>query len=162
MAKKETTKKNTTEKKVTKKATTKAAKTTKKKEVVEEKQEVLEVPTVQVVNGDPAVLEPVGQAEFISTEEPEGPYSIDPVTEELKPAEPLREKQKVIKPAKKKDEEENPHEFTSLVAEEIVNEPQPEEYDSAKPAKKKAENNHKPNKIRKILGYFWNGQEFDY
>jgi hypothetical protein len=49
-----------------------------------------------------------------------------------------------------------------LVAEEIVNESQPEEYDSAKPAKKKIENNHKPNKIRKILGYFWNGQEMDY
>lgn len=149
MAKKETTKKNTTEKKVTKKATTKAAKTTKKNEVVEEKQEVLEVPTVQVVNGDPAVLEPVGQSEYTSTE-------VEPVVEEAKPVE------KEIKPAKKKDEEENPHEFTSLVAEEIVNEPQPEEYDSAKPAKKKAENNHKPSKIRKILGYFWNGQEFDY
>lgn len=149
MAKKETTKKNTTEKKVTKKATTKAAKTTKKNEVVEEKQEVLEVPTVQVVNGDPAVLEPVEQSEYTSTE-------VETVVEDVKPVE------KEIKPAKKKDEEENPHEVTSLVAEEIVNEPQPEEYDSAKPAKKKIENNHKPNNIRKILGYFWNGQEFDY
>ena len=132
MAKKETTKKNTTTKKVTKKATTK--KTTKK-------EEVLEVPTVQVVNGDPAVLEPVGKSEYISTE--------SPVVEE-------------VKPAVKKSEEDNPHEVTSLVAEEIINESQPEEYDSAKPAKKKIENNQKPSKIRKILGYFWNGQEFDY
>jgi len=152
MAKKETTKKNTTTKKVTKKATAKKT----------EKEEVLEVPTVQIVNGDPAVLEPVGKSEYISTEEPEGPYSIDPVTEELKPAEPLRDKQNLIKPAVKKNEEDNPHGFTSLVAEEIINESQPEEYDSAKPAKKKIENNHKPNKIRKILGYFWNGQEMDY
>jgi len=128
MAKKETTKKNTTTKKATTKKTTK-------------KEEVLEVPTVQVVNGDPAVLEPVGKSEYISTE--------SPVVEE-------------VKPAVKKNKEDNPHEFTSLVAEEIVNESQPEEYDSAKPAKKKIENNQKPSKIRKILGYFWNGQEFDY
>lgn len=155
MAKKETTKKNTT-KKVTKKAT--AAKTVKN----EVKEEVIEIPTVQVVNGDPAVLEPIGQAEYASTEtEPDGPYSIDPVTEELVPAEPLREKQEEIKPAKKK-EDENPHEFTSLVAEEIVNESQPEEYDAAKPAKKKIENNHKPSKVKRIFGYFWNGQEMDY
>ena len=131
MAKKETTKKNTTTKKVTKKATAKKT----------EKEEVLEVPTVQIVNGDPAVLEPVGKSEYISTE--------TVVVEE-------------VKPAVKKNEEDNPHGFTSLVAEEIVNESQPEEYDSAKPAKKKIENNHKPNKIRKILGYFWNGQEMDY
>ena len=131
MAKKETTKKNTTTKKVTKKATAKKT----------EKEEVLEVPTVQIVNGDPAVLEPVDKSEYISTE--------TAVVKE-------------VKPAVKKNEEDNPHEFTSLVAEEIVNESQPEEYDSAKPAKKKIENNHKPNKIRKILGYFWNGQEMDY
>ena len=131
MAKKETTKKNTTTKKVTKKATAKKT----------EKEEVLEVPTVQIVNGDPAVLEPVGKSEYISTE--------SPVVEE-------------VKPAVKKREEDNPHEVTSLVAEEIINESQPEEYDSAKPAKKKIENNQKPSKIRKILGYFWNGQEFDY
>jgi hypothetical protein len=128
MAKKETTKKDTATKKVAKKSTTKAEKAVKparaKKAKEEVKEEVLEIPTVQVINGDPAVLGPVGEPE--------------------------------------NDEKENPYEVTSLVAEEIVNESQPEEYDSAKPAKKKEENNHKPSKIRKILGYFWNGQEFDY
>lgn len=58
--------------------------------------------------------------------------------------------------------EEPNNEITSLVPEEIVTETQPEEYESAKPAKKKEENNQRPSKIRKILGYFWNGQEFDY
>jgi hypothetical protein len=39
---------------------------------------------------------------------------------------------------------------------------QPEEYEAAEPVKKKVENKPKPNVIRKIFGYFWNGQEMDY
>ena len=137
MAKKETTKKNTATKKVAKKSTTKtekAVKPARAKKVKEEvKEEVLEIPTVQVVNGDPAVLGPVGESESISTDEPN-----------------------------KRVEKENLHEYTSLVAEEIVTEMQPEEYEAAKPAKIKEVNNHKPSKLRKIFGYFWNGQQMDY
>jgi hypothetical protein len=67
----------------------------------------------------------------------------------------------VVAPAEE-NKEENPFEVSSLVAEEIVTEVQPEEYEAAEPVKKKVENKPKPNVIRKILGYFWNGQEMDY
>ena len=138
MAKKETTKKKATKKTTTKRAyNKKVEKPVEEVKVVEEKP--IEIPTVQVVNGDPSVLEPVGESEFISTEM-------------LMPEE--------IKPETKKEEGLTP-DVTSLVAEEIVTEVQPEEYESAKPAKKKEENNHKPSRFRRILGYFWNGQEID-
>ena len=53
-------------------------------------------------------------------------------------------------------------ETTSLVPEKIYTEMQPEEYEASELSKKKNENKPKPNVIRKILGYFWNGQEMDY
>ena len=67
----------------------------------------------------------------------------------------------VVAPVEEKKEE-NPFEVSSLVAEEIVTEMRPEEYEAAESVKKKPENNQKPSVIRKILGYFWNGQEMDY
>ena len=94
--------------------------------------EQVTVKEVEVINGDPAVIAPVEE---------------------------------------KENKEEVLRETTSLVPENIYTEMQPEEYEASeptknktenKPAKNKTENKPKPNVIKRILGYFWNGQEMDY
>ena len=97
-----------------------------------EDNEQVTVKEVEVINGDPAVIAPVEE---------------------------------------KENKEEVLRETTSLVPEKIYTEMQPEEYEASeptknktenKPAKKKIENKPKQNIIKRILGYFWNGQEMDY
>ena len=72
--------------------------------VVEETVE--EEPEVEVMNGDPAVVIPTEEVETFedepADEEPmvdDGPFMEDPVTGDLTPAEPLREKQEEEAPA---------------------------------------------------------------
>lgn len=72
--------------------------------VVEETVE--EEPEVEVMNGDPAVVIPAEEVETFedepADEEPmvdDGPFMEDPVTGDLTPAEPLREKQEEETPA---------------------------------------------------------------
>jgi hypothetical protein len=69
----------------------------------------------------------------------------------------------VVIPANKNNgKEEVLRETTSLVPEKIYTEMQPEEYEASELSKKKNENKPKPNIIKRIIGYFWNGQEMDY
>jgi len=97
-----------------------------------EETEQVTVKEIEVINGDPAVVSLVEEND---------------------------NKEKVLR------------ETTSLVPEKIYTEMQPEEYEASEPTKKKVENEptkkkieNKPkqNIIKRVLGYFWNGQEMDY
>jgi hypothetical protein len=69
----------------------------------------------------------------------------------------------VVSPVEENDNKEKVlRETTSLVPEKIYTEIQPEEYEASEPTKKKIENKPKQNIIKRVLGYFWNGQEMDY
>jgi hypothetical protein len=97
---------------------------------------------IDVMNGDPAVITPA--EEKVEAVENNSFHSFGPK-----------------KPIANKKKEENPHEITSIVPETIINEAQPEESDNVKPAKVK-ENKPKINKVRRVINYFWNGQEMDF
>lgn len=116
-------------------------------EVLEEalKETIVDEPTeVEVVNGDPTVVAPVENKE--ETMENNSFHSFGP--------------KKVIIGKNVKDQ--NPHETTSLVPENNTEEPQVEEWDSVKPAREKVETKPRRSSFKKIVDYFWNGQEMDY
>lgn len=127
MAKKETTKKST------KKSESKPKVTVNELEAaVEQAAPIEEVTPLEVVNGDPAVVAPVEDAAPVVNDVP---YSENPVTGELTPAEPLREKQE-----------------------------EPLDAEPAQEESQKPEEEIKPKKnvFKKMFGYIWNGQEMDY
>lgn len=102
MAKKNTTKK--TAKKI--KVENKAKVTVEELESPVVEETVQEEPEVEVMNGDPAVVIPTEEVETFedepADEEPmvdDGSFMEDPTTEDLVPAEPLREKQEEEAPA---------------------------------------------------------------
>jgi hypothetical protein len=142
MAKKETSKKTAIKKgKPGREPKAKVEKTV-IEEAISEKNEPVEETTIEVVFEEAAPIEKEENEEHADVEVTNN----DPVV-----AAPVEEKK-----------EEVLRETTSLVPEKIETEMQPEEYEAAEPAKKKPENKPKENVIRKLLGYFWNGQEMDY
>ncbi len=130
--------------------------TTRKKDIVEkviENEPVVEEAKLEVQETPQEVEEQDTQQDVVEQE---------PVIEEVKP-EPVVEEVKLesIVEEKKGSNEENEINITSKVPETIVTEMQPEEYENAKYVKQRI-NKPKRNTIKRIFGYFWNGQEIDY
>lgn len=147
MAKKETTKKSATKKKVT--AKEKEVKVEELEQVFEEAAPIeepteepapIEEPDTQepleVMNGDPSVVTPVEEEDSSVGDDEDGPYNLDPVSGELVPAEPLREKQEE-KPTVSNDE------FRKVF-------------------EAKVNSQRTKIKLDRSFGLTWNGQEIDY
>lgn len=149
-------KSNKSEIKTAKRTTTRKNSSTKKKDIVEkviENEPVVEETKLEVQEAPQVVEEQDVQQDVVEHE---------PVIEEVKP-EPVIEEVKLesIVEEKKGSNEETDINITSKIPETIVTEMQPEEYENAKYVKQRI-NKPKRNAIRRIFGYFWNGQEIDY
>ena len=103
--------------------------------------------TIEVMNGDPSVVVPVENNQENKEEGMENNsfHSFGPK-----------------KPIMGKKNEENPHKISSLVPEKSIEEAQVEEWDNAKPARKKVETKPRSNSFKRIVDYFWNGQEMNF
>lgn len=103
---------------------------------------------IEVINGDPSVVVPVENNQENKEEGME-----DNSFHSFGPKKPTMGKKK---------NEENPHKTASLVPEKNTEEVQLEEWDSVKPARQKVENKPRSSSFKKIVDYFWNGQEMDF
>ena len=126
--------------------------TTKKVKPAKVKEEMIaktETPVeFEPINGDPAVVVPVENNQENKEESMENNSF-----HSFGPKKPIMDKKK---------NEDNPHKTTSLVPEKNTEEVQLEEWDNVKPARQKVENKPRSSSFKKIVDYFWNGQEMDF
>jgi hypothetical protein len=103
---------------------------------------------IEVMNGDPTVVTQVENNQESKEKEME-----DNSFHSFGPKKPIMGNKK---------NEDNPHKTTSLVPEKNTEEVQLEEWDNVKPARQKVENKPRSSSFKKIVDYFWNGQEMDF